>query len=93
MHRKGEYCLSIVTFKTWLDSQFIQFYEFIGFDFPFVQEPVTASLEVEAEAYLAERDDVELDDTALQQVAGGTCYNESTRNSSPGHCPGRCPHR
>ena len=26
----------------------------------------------EAEAYLAERDDVELDDTALQQVAGGT---------------------
>ena len=27
----------------------------------------------EAEAYLAERDDVELDDTALQQVAGGTC--------------------
>ena len=27
----------------------------------------------EAEAYLAEMDDVELDDTALQQVAGGTC--------------------
>ena len=26
----------------------------------------------EAEAYLAEMDDVELDDTALQQVAGGT---------------------
>ena len=26
----------------------------------------------EAEAYLAEKDDVELDDTALQQVAGGT---------------------
>ena len=27
----------------------------------------------EAEAYLAEMDDVKLDDTALQQVAGGTC--------------------
>ena len=27
----------------------------------------------EAEAYLAEMDDVELDDTALQQVAGGIC--------------------
>ncbi len=41
----------------------------------------------EAEAYLAEMDDVELDDTALQQVAGGTCYNESTHNSSPGPRP------
>ena len=27
----------------------------------------------EAEAYLAEMDDVKLDDTALQQVAGGIC--------------------
>ena len=27
----------------------------------------------EVEAYLAEMDDVKLDDTALQQVAGGTC--------------------
>ena len=27
----------------------------------------------EAEAYLAEMNNVELDDTALQQVAGGTC--------------------
>ena len=30
----------------------------------------------EAEAYLAEIDDVELDGMALKQVAGGGCYNE-----------------
>ena len=30
----------------------------------------------EAEAYLAEMDDVELDGMALKQVAGGGCYNE-----------------
>ena len=45
----------------------------------------------EAEAYLAEMDDVELDDTALQQVAGGACYADSTNNSSPPRCNGRCP--
>ena len=30
----------------------------------------------EAEAYLAEMDDVELDGMALKQVVGGGCYNE-----------------
>jgi len=30
----------------------------------------------EAEAYLAEMNDVELDGKALKQVAGGGCYNE-----------------
>ena len=30
----------------------------------------------EAEAYLAEMDDVELDGMALKRVAGGGCYNE-----------------
>ena len=30
----------------------------------------------EAEAYMAEMDDVELDDKALKQVAGGGCYTE-----------------
>ncbi len=30
----------------------------------------------EAEAYLAEMDDVELDGEILKQVAGGGCYNE-----------------
>jgi predicted ribosomally synthesized peptide with nif11-like leader len=28
----------------------------------------------EAEAYLAELDDVELDEVSLQEVAGGVCY-------------------
>ena len=32
----------------------------------------------EAEAYLAEMDDVELDDTALKRVAGGSCYTEES---------------
>ena len=35
----------------------------------------------EAEAYLAEMDDVELDDTALKRVAGGACYDEAICSS------------
>ena len=31
----------------------------------------------EAEAYLAEMDDMELDGEALKQVAGGGCYDEN----------------
>ena len=30
----------------------------------------------EAEAYLAEMEDVELDEAALKKVAGGRCYND-----------------
>ena len=30
----------------------------------------------EAEAYLAEMDDVELDETMLKKVAGGDCWND-----------------
>jgi len=30
----------------------------------------------EAEAYLAEMEDVELDEAALKNVAGGDCYND-----------------
>ena len=30
----------------------------------------------EAEAYLAEMNDVELDEEALKKVAGGDCYND-----------------
>ena len=30
----------------------------------------------EAEAYLAEMEDVELDEAALKNVAGGNCYND-----------------
>ncbi len=37
----------------------------------------------EAEAYLAEMNDVELDETALKKVAGGICYFEA--------CPEDCP--
>ena len=37
----------------------------------------------EAEAYLAEMNDVELDETALKKVAGGVCYFEA--------CPEQCP--
>ena len=32
----------------------------------------------EAEAYLAEMDDIELDDAMLKNVAGGYCSNDST---------------
>jgi len=32
----------------------------------------------EAEAYLAEMSDVELDDAMLKNVAGGGCYNENS---------------
>ena len=40
--------------------------------------------EEEAEAYLAEMNDVELDETALKKVAGGgICYFEA--------CPEQCP--
>ncbi len=31
----------------------------------------------EAEAYLAEMDDIELDEKTLQNVAGGGCYSEN----------------
>lgn len=32
----------------------------------------------EAEAYLAEMDDMELDSTQLTKVAGGTCWHQSS---------------
>ena len=32
----------------------------------------------EAEAYMAEMSDVELDDAMLKNVAGGACYNENS---------------
>jgi hypothetical protein len=35
----------------------------------------------EAEAYLAELDDVELDDNQLRSVAGGGCYGECVKDS------------
>ena len=35
----------------------------------------------EAEAYLAELDDVELDDNQLKSVAGGGCYGDCVKNS------------
>ena len=37
----------------------------------------------EAETFLAEMNDVELDETALKKVAGGICYFEA--------CPEQCP--
>ena len=35
-----------------------------------------AITKTEAEAYLSELDDVELDEASLQEVAGGRCYND-----------------
>ncbi len=46
----------------------------------------TSGMEItkdEAEAYLTEMDNVELDETALKKVAGGVCYFEA--------CPEQCP--
>ena len=39
----------------------------------------------EAEAYLAELDDVELDGEVLQKVAGGGCYTHKDVPSEPCH--------
>ena len=41
----------------------------------------------EAEAYLAELDDMELDGEALKQVAGGECYGDCACHGR-GHGPG-----
>ena len=35
----------------------------------------------EAEAYIAEMSDVELDDEALAKVAGGTCYGKCKKDN------------
>ena len=43
----------------------------------------TSGMEItkdEAEAYLAEMDNVELDDAALDKVAGGGCYTRPCNN-------------
>ena len=47
----------------------------------------------EAEAYLAEMDDMELDSDALKNVAGGLCYSAGLATAQKGsvnrHCAGK----
>ena len=44
----------------------------------------------EAEAYLAELADVELDGKALKHIAGGDCYLDCGKDDDP--CPAACPY-
>ena len=38
----------------------------------------------EAEAYMAEMEDVELDEATLQKAAGGSCYNDCEKDNNSG---------
>jgi predicted ribosomally synthesized peptide with nif11-like leader len=44
----------------------------------------------EAEAYLAELADVELDGKVLKHIAGGDCYLDCGKDDDP--CPAACPY-